>query len=136
MSPDQPIDTGLIQWIRMGTTVATNALLERKGERMALVVTKGFKDVLFIGNQARPSLFDLEIRCPEVLYEEVVEVDERLEPTYYIYTILRYECMALFFVCPILLGLLLLLIVCLCTMFKHQQNMSYSTKIFLLLDKY
>ena len=62
----------------MGTTVATNALLERKGERMALVVTKGFKDVLFIGNQARPSLFDLEIRCPEVLYEEVVEVDERL----------------------------------------------------------
>ena len=78
MPPEQPIDTGLIQWIRMGTTVATNALLERKGERMALVVTKGFKDVLFIGNQARPSLFDLEIRCPEVLYEEVVEVEERL----------------------------------------------------------
>ena len=71
-------DTGLIQWIRMGTTVATNALLERKGERMALVVTKGFKDVLFTGNQARPSLFDLEIRCTEVLYEEVVEVEERL----------------------------------------------------------
>ena len=78
MPPEEPIDTGLIQWIRMGTTVATNALLERKGERMALVVTKGFKDVLFIGNQARPSLFDLEIRCPEVLYEEVVEVEERL----------------------------------------------------------
>jgi len=78
MPPNQPIDTSLIEWIRMGTTVATNALLERKGERMALVVTKGFKDVLFIGNQARPKLFDLEIQCPEVLYEEVVEVDERL----------------------------------------------------------
>ena len=78
MPPDQPIDTSLIQWIRMGTTVATNALLERKGERMALVVTKGFKDVLFIGNQARPKLFDLDIKCPEVLYEEVIEVDERM----------------------------------------------------------
>ena len=78
MAADQPLDTGLIQWIRMGTTVATNALLERKGERMALVVTKGFKDVLFIGNQARPKLFDLDIKCPEVLYEEVIEVEERL----------------------------------------------------------
>lgn len=78
MPPENPIDTSLIEWIRMGTTVATNALLERKGERMALVVTKGFKDVLFIGNQARPKLFDLEIVCPEVLYEEVVEVDERM----------------------------------------------------------
>jgi len=75
---DAPINTENIDWIRMGTTVATNALLERKGERMALVVTKGFKDVLFIGNQARPRLFDLEIVCPEVLYEEVIEVDERL----------------------------------------------------------
>ena len=78
MPPDRPIDTSLIQWIRMGTTVATNALLERKGERMALVVTKGFKDVLYIGNQARPQLFDLEIKCPDVLYEEVVEVEERM----------------------------------------------------------
>eukprot|EP00090_Calanus_glacialis_P029316 TRINITY_DN4705_c0_g1_i1.p1 TRINITY_DN4705_c0_g1~~TRINITY_DN4705_c0_g1_i1.p1 ORF type:complete len:1288 (+),score=342.01 TRINITY_DN4705_c0_g1_i1:47-3910(+) len=78
MPPQNPIDTSLIEWIRMGTTVATNALLERKGERMALVVTKGFKDVLFIGNQARPKLFDLEIVCPEVLYEEVVEVEERM----------------------------------------------------------
>ena len=78
MPPSQPIDTSRIEWIRMGTTVATNALLERKGERMALAVTKGFKDVLFIGNQARPRLFDLEIVCPEVLYEEVIEVEERL----------------------------------------------------------
>ena len=45
---------------------------------MALLVTKGFKDVLFIGNQARPKLFDLDIKCPEVLYEEVIEVDERM----------------------------------------------------------
>jgi len=48
----------------MGTTVATNALLERKGERMALLVTKGFKDLLFIGNQARPSIFDLVSALP------------------------------------------------------------------------
>lgn len=59
MPPDQPLDTSLIDWIRMGTTVATNALLERKGERMALVITKGFGDLLYIGNQARPKIFDL-----------------------------------------------------------------------------
>lgn len=56
---DQPVDTSLIGWIRMGTTVATNALLERQGERTALLVTKGFKDLLHIGTQARPRLFDL-----------------------------------------------------------------------------
>ena len=54
-----PIETKDIDWIRMGTTVATNALLERKGEPMAFCVTKGFKDLLHIGNQARPSIFDL-----------------------------------------------------------------------------
>lgn len=59
MPPEKPIDGRKIDWIRMGTTVATNALLERKGERMALVITKGFKDVLYIGNQARPQIFDL-----------------------------------------------------------------------------
>jgi 5-oxoprolinase (ATP-hydrolysing) len=48
-----------IDWIRMGTTVATNALLERKGERVALLVTAGFRDLLYIGNQSRPKLFDL-----------------------------------------------------------------------------
>lgn len=53
------MDTSLIGWIRMGTTVATNALLEREGERTALLVTKGFKDLLHIGTQARPKLFDL-----------------------------------------------------------------------------
>lgn len=58
--------------------VATNALLERKGERCALVTTKGFKDLLYIGNQARPRIFDLEIKLQDVLYESVVEVDEQV----------------------------------------------------------
>ncbi|KAG5268176.1 hypothetical protein AALO_G00209110 [Alosa alosa] len=75
---DQPVDTSLIGWIRMGTTVATNALLERQGERTALLVTRGFRDLLHIGTQARPELFDLEVSVPEVLYEEVIEVDERV----------------------------------------------------------
>ncbi|KAK2745478.1 hypothetical protein FQN55_006174 [Onygenales sp. PD_40] len=64
--------------IRMGTTVATNALLERKGERVALLITKGFKDALRIGTQSRPKLFALNIERPDVLYEDVVEVDERV----------------------------------------------------------
>jgi len=55
----EPIDASVIDWIRMGTTVATNALLERKGEKMALVITKGFRDLLYIGNQSRPKIFDL-----------------------------------------------------------------------------
>ncbi|KAI4596365.1 hypothetical protein KJ359_005494 [Pestalotiopsis sp. 9143b] len=62
----------------MGTTVATNALLERKGERTAFVVTKGLKDLLHIGNQSRPKLFDLTINKPDVLYSRVVEVPERV----------------------------------------------------------
>ncbi|KAI9769495.1 MAG: hypothetical protein M1840_003972 [Geoglossum simile] len=74
----EPLDTSQIESIRMGTTVATNALLERKGERIAMVVTKGFKDCLIIGNQSRPKIFDLAIRRPEVLYQKVVEVDERV----------------------------------------------------------
>ena len=74
----QPLDTTEIESIRMGTTVATNALLERKGERIAMVVTKGFKDCLVIGNQSRPKIFDLAIRKPDVLYETVVEIDERV----------------------------------------------------------
>lgn len=64
--------------IRMGTTVATNALLERKGVRHALLITKGFKDALQIGTQARPKLFALNIQRPDVLYEDVVEVNERV----------------------------------------------------------
>lgn len=74
----QPLDTSQIEYIRMGTTVATNALLERKGERCALITTKGFKDVMVIGNQTRPRIFDLSIAKPEVLYDLVVEIDERV----------------------------------------------------------
>ncbi|PON86239.1 Winged helix-turn-helix DNA-binding protein [Trema orientale] len=73
------IPTDKIEWIRMGTTVATNALLERKGERIALCVTRGFRDLLQIGNQARPNIFDLTVSKPSNLYEEVIEVDERIE---------------------------------------------------------
>ncbi|KAK6361411.1 hypothetical protein TWF730_005142 [Orbilia blumenaviensis] len=62
----------------MGTTVATNALLERKGERCAIFVTKGHGDCLVIGNQSRPRIFDLAIHKPEVLYQKVIEVDERV----------------------------------------------------------
>ncbi|KAI9736814.1 MAG: hypothetical protein M1818_005865 [Claussenomyces sp. TS43310] len=74
----EPLDTSKIESIRMGTTVATNALLERKGEKIALVVTKGFKDCLEIGNQSRPKIFDLAIRKPDVLYQKVLEIDERV----------------------------------------------------------
>lgn len=74
------IDSSRIEWIRMGTTVATNALLERKGERVVLVVNKGFKDILHIGNQARPKIFDLNIKKPSNLYEKVIEVDCRIIP--------------------------------------------------------
>lgn len=74
----EALDTSKIDSIRMGTTVATNALLERKGEDIVLVVTKGFKDCLEIGNQSRPNIFDLAIRKPDVLYKTVVEIDERV----------------------------------------------------------
>jgi 5-oxoprolinase (ATP-hydrolysing) len=67
-----------IESIKMGTTVATNALLERKGERFALVITSGFRDLLHIGNQSRPNIFDLEVRKPEVLYHDVAEIEERV----------------------------------------------------------
>ncbi|KAG0257018.1 hypothetical protein BG011_004203 [Mortierella polycephala] len=75
---DQPVATENLESIRMGTTVATNALLERKGERCALLITKGFKDLLLIGNQSRPRIFDLSITKPDVLYQTVVEVEERV----------------------------------------------------------
>ncbi|KAF8245224.1 hypothetical protein K440DRAFT_587359 [Wilcoxina mikolae CBS 423.85] len=74
----QALDTSEIESIRMGTTVATNALLERKGEICALVATKGFKDCLVIGNQSRPKIFDLAILKPDVLYQTVLEIDERV----------------------------------------------------------
>ncbi|ORY58448.1 Hydantoinase B/oxoprolinase-domain-containing protein [Pseudomassariella vexata] len=67
-----------VESIKMGTTVATNALLERRGERTAFVVTKGLKDLLHIGDQSRPKLFDLAINKPDVLYSKVIEVPERV----------------------------------------------------------
>ena len=72
------IPAGLLGQVRMGTTVATNALLERKGDRVVFVTTQGFQDVLRIGYQARPEIFALDIRLPELLYERVIEARERV----------------------------------------------------------
>src|SRR5712671_936631 len=74
----EPIPDGAIGAVKMGTTVATNALLERKGERTLLVITKGFRDALRIGYQARPKIFARHIIKPEMLYERALEVDERV----------------------------------------------------------
>ncbi|MFX0573478.1 hydantoinase B/oxoprolinase family protein [Nocardia nepalensis] len=71
-------DNADIDAVRMGTTVATNALLERKGERTVLVITRGFRDALRIAYQNRPQIFAREIVLPELLYEHVIEVDERV----------------------------------------------------------
>jgi len=71
-------DGGEVVEVRMGTTVATNALLERKGERVALAITRGFGDALRIGYQARPDIFARHILLPSMLYEQVVELDERI----------------------------------------------------------
>src|SRR5262245_44177548 len=73
-----PIPPGRIGFVKMGTTVATNALLERKGERTLLLITRGFRDALRIGYQARPKIFARHIIKPEMLYERVAEVDERV----------------------------------------------------------
>ncbi len=78
LSADAPIPPGTIDCVKMGTTVATNALLERKGERTLLVVNRGFADALRIGNQTRPRLFDLAITLPSLLYEQVVELPGRV----------------------------------------------------------
>ncbi|NES87499.1 MAG: hydantoinase/oxoprolinase family protein [Moorea sp. SIO2B7] len=76
--PDNvPIPADKIEVVKMGTTVATNALLERKGDRTVLVITKGFGDALRIGYQNRPDIFAREIILPEMLYEQVIEVEER-----------------------------------------------------------
>ncbi|HEX7249857.1 MAG TPA: hydantoinase B/oxoprolinase family protein [Burkholderiales bacterium] len=74
----EPIPTGAIEAVKMGTTVATNALLERKGERTALFITRGFRDALRIAYQNRPRIFDRHIVLPEMLYSQVVEVEERI----------------------------------------------------------
>jgi 5-oxoprolinase (ATP-hydrolysing) len=78
LAPRQLITPRQVACVKMGTTVATNALLERKGERTLLVITRGFRDALRIATQARPRLFDRHIVLPEMLYERVVEAAERV----------------------------------------------------------
>ncbi len=79
LAPDAPIPPHAIEHVKMGTTVATNALLERKGDRTLLVITRGFGDLLRIGYQDRPRLFDLQVTLPAMLYERVIEADERID---------------------------------------------------------
>ncbi|MFD2367960.1 hydantoinase B/oxoprolinase family protein [Pseudoduganella sp. GCM10020061] len=74
----EPVTAEQVEAVKMGTTVATNALLERKGEPTALAITRGFRDALRIAYQNRPRLFDRHIVLPELLYQEVAEVDERI----------------------------------------------------------
>ncbi len=78
IAPGAPIPAGAVGEVRMGTTVATNALLERKGERTLLLATRGFRDALELGYQDRRKIFAKNTRKPEQLYERVVEVDERV----------------------------------------------------------
>src|SRR5262245_49538246 len=78
LASGEPIPPGRIGAVKMGTTVATNALLERKGDRTLLLTTKGFRDGLKIGYQARPKIFAKHIIKPDMLFERVVEVDERV----------------------------------------------------------
>ncbi len=78
VAQEDTIPPGLVECVKMGTTVATNALLERKGDRTLLLVNRGFADALRIGNQARPRLFDLKVVLPTLLYEEVAEIGGRV----------------------------------------------------------
>ncbi len=78
LAPGEPISADQVEAVKMGTTVATNALLERKGEPLLLATTRGFRDALRIAYQNRPRLFDRRIVLPELLYQEVVEIDERV----------------------------------------------------------
>src|SRR5215475_12705205 len=78
LAPGAPIPPGLVGAVKMGTMVATNALLERKGERTLLLTTKGFRDALKIGYQARPKIFAKHIIKPDMLFERVAEIDERM----------------------------------------------------------
>ncbi|WP_353929528.1 hydantoinase/oxoprolinase family protein [Okeanomitos corallinicola TIOX110] len=76
---NEPIPYQNIEVVKMGTTVATNALLERHGDRVVLLITKGFKDALRIGYQNRPNIFARQIILPTMLYEQVIEIDERYD---------------------------------------------------------
>ena len=79
LGPDETLPASAVEAVKMGTTVATNALLERQGEPCLLVTTRGFADALRIGYQNRPRLFDRHIVLPEMLYRQGVEVDERVQ---------------------------------------------------------
>src|SRR6056297_699389 len=79
LAPGAPIPPGRVSAVKMGTTVATNALLERKGDRTLLLITEGFGDLLRIGYQTRPQLFALHIELPALLHERVAEIPERLD---------------------------------------------------------
>lgn len=78
LEPDAPLPVDRISAVKMGTTVATNALLEREGDKTLLLTSKGFRDALRIGYQVRPRLFDLDIALPDMLYGRVEEVPERM----------------------------------------------------------
>ncbi|KAF5010335.1 hypothetical protein F66182_15464, partial [Fusarium sp. NRRL 66182] len=78
IAPGEKLNASAVESCRIGTTIATNALLEHKGKRFALLTTKGFKDLCEIGDGSRPKLFDLNIRKPKVLFDQVVEIDERV----------------------------------------------------------
>ncbi|MGY6630802.1 MAG: hydantoinase B/oxoprolinase family protein [Wenzhouxiangella sp.] len=78
LGPNEPLPSANLDTVRMGTTVATNALLERTGEPTALLITRGLADALTIGHQARPRLFELHIRRPAALFCRVIEVNERV----------------------------------------------------------
>ncbi len=78
LAPGEPVAPGMVESVKMGTTVGTNALLERKGEPVALLVTRGFADLLLIGDQARPDIFAREIKIPPPLYSQVLQIDERM----------------------------------------------------------
>ncbi|MDP2769272.1 MAG: hydantoinase/oxoprolinase N-terminal domain-containing protein, partial [Giesbergeria sp.] len=78
LAPGAPVTPDLVECVKMGTTVATNALLERKGEPTLLVTTQGFRDALRIAYQNRPHLFKRHIVLPEMLYSKVIEVEERI----------------------------------------------------------
>jgi 5-oxoprolinase (ATP-hydrolysing) len=78
LQPGEAVPEGAVEAVKMGTTVATNALLERKGEPTVLAITRGFRDALRIAYQNRPRLFDRHIVLPELLYRRVIEIDERI----------------------------------------------------------
>ena len=80
LKPGEPVTPAQVECVKMGTTVATNALLERKGEPTLLVTTRGFRDALRIAYQNRPRLFDRRIILPELLYGSVIEAHERVAP--------------------------------------------------------